>query len=426
MISMGIEKLGTLLFGLAVLHTFLTSKILQYSKRFKAGSAKQLIFYWLGEIETVFCSWGVLFFIIWAYLEGPKPVFDYAISIQLTEPIFVFCVMVIASSRPVLWLAQEFLVSMSAGLSRLLRRPLVLTEFFVVLTVGSLAGSLITEPAAMTVTALLLFLLLGSAPSRLLYASLGVLFVNVSIGGALTHFAAPPILMVAGAWNWDLAFVFDHFGWKCTFAVVVNSMMLVIFESRSILKNCKPLRASLSTEPMPIWLSALHVLFLALTVMAAHHPYINIAIFSLFVFSTRFSQKFQTKLRIKGSLLVALFLAGIILFGPFQKWWLQPLLKSLDSIPLFFSAVLLTSFTDNAALTYLGSQVEGLSELSKYYLVAGAIAGGGLTVIANAPNAAGLLILQGKFKDGFNPIYLFAAAIVPTLIAVLSLEFFPF
>jgi hypothetical protein len=424
-ISTSIDKLGTILFTLAVLHTFVASQILKFSKRFKAGSPRQLIFHWLGEIETVFGTWGLLFFLIWSVFEGPKAVLSYASTIKLTEPIFVFCVMVIASSKPILWLAQELLVSMSSVISTSFKLPLVLTEFFVVLTVGSLVGSLITEPAAMTVTALLLFFLLGKAPTRLLYLSLAVLFVNVSIGGALTHFAAPPILMVAKKWNWDLAFVFEHFGWKCIFAVVVNSLLLVAFERKSIQKNCQPLRTTLSRESMPIGLVITHVFFLIGTVLAAHYSFVCLAIFTLFFLFTKFSAKFQSRLRVKESLLVAFFLAGIILFGPFQKWWLQPILQSLNEIPLFFSAVLLTSFTDNAALTYLGSQVEGLSDLSKYYLVAGAIAGGGLTVIANAPNAAGLSVLQDKFKDGFNPLYLFVAALVPTVVAILALEFFP-
>ena len=56
---------------------------------------------------------------------------------------------------------------------------------------------------------------------------------------------------------------------------------------------------------------------------------------------------------------------------------------------LFFGAAALTAITDNAALTYLGSLVEDISDQSKYSLVAGAVAGGGLTVIANAPNPAG-------------------------------------
>ena len=75
-----------------------------------------------------------------------------------------------------------------------------------ILMVGPLFGSFITEPAAMTICALLLgapVLRPASPAPRLKYATLGLLFVNVSIGGTLTHFAAPPVLMVARPWGWD-------------------------------------------------------------------------------------------------------------------------------------------------------------------------------------------------------------------------------
>jgi hypothetical protein len=79
---------------------------------------------------------------------------------------------------------------------------------------------------------------------------------------------------------------------------------------------------------------------------------------------------------------------------------------------------------DNAALTYLGSQVEGLQEFSKYSLVAGSVVGGGLTVIANAPNPAGIGILGSSFgDDGVKPSRLLLYALPPTLIAAICFWF---
>ena len=95
-------------------------------------------------------------------------------------------------------------------------------------------------------------------------------------------------------------------------------------------------------------------------------------------------------------------------------------LARLDGSTLFFGAAALTALTDNAALTYLGSLVEGLSDEFKYSLVAGAVTGGGLTVIANAPNPAGFAILRGHFSDeSIHPWGLFTAALVPTAVAIL-------
>ncbi|MGO1893147.1 MAG: putative Na+/H+ antiporter, partial [Luteimonas sp.] len=106
------------------------------------------------------------------------------------------------------------------------------------------------------------------------------------------------------------------------------------------------------------------------------------------------------------------------------RWWLQPLLMNMSSDAVFFGAAALTAITDNAALTYLGSLVEGLSDEFKYMLVAGAVAGGGLTVIANAPNPAVMSIVRRYFTDEtVNPLGLLIAALPPTLIAMAAFRF---
>jgi Na+/H+ antiporter NhaD/arsenite permease-like protein len=134
--------------------------------------------------------------------------------------------------------------------------------------------------------------------------------------------------------------------------------------------------------------------------------------------------KFQDRLILREGLLVASFLAGLVVLGGLQRWWLQPMLLSMNADAVFAGATVLTAFTDNAALTYLGSLVEGLSDPFKYALVAGAVTGGGLTIIANAPNPAGFSILKGHFADeSVHPIGLFLAALPATLVAVVALRF---
>jgi len=100
------------------------------------------------------------------------------------------------------------------------------------------------------------------------------------------------------------------------------------------------------------------------------------------------------------------------------------LLLSMSSDAVFIGAAILTAFTDNAALTYLGSLVEGLSDGFKYALVAGAVTGGGLTIIANAPNPAGLALLRGHFdNETVHPLGLFLAALPPTIMAALAFRY---
>jgi hypothetical protein len=258
-----------------------------------------------------------------------------------------------------------------------------------------------------------------------------VLFVNVSIGGSLTPFAAPPILMVAQTWGWDLLFVLKNLGWKSAVAVVLNSLLFVVFFRNQFGVGFQTLKAQAKKTAglmpaVPAGVTFLNFLFLWAVIVFAHYPSVFMGLFLFFLGTATVTKKYQGVVRLKESLLVAFFLAGIILFGPFQTWWLKPLLLSLSDSTLFLGATALTAVTDNAALTYLGSQVDGLSDASKYALVAGALAGGGLTVIANAPNPAGYSILQGEFPDSkVNPFRLLLTALPFTLIAVLCLWFLP-
>jgi Na+/H+ antiporter NhaD/arsenite permease-like protein len=83
---------------------------------------------------------------------------------------------------------------------------------------------------------------------------------------------------------------------------------------------------------------------------------------------------------------------------------------------LLTGATVLTAFNDNAAITYLASQAPSLGITAKYAVLAGAVTGGGLTVIANAPNPAGQSILGKYFKGGVSPLKLAMAALIPTVV----------
>jgi Na+/H+ antiporter NhaD/arsenite permease-like protein len=318
----------------------------------------------------------------------------------------------------------EFAESLIFGFSRLLPLKSGTAFFFSALLLGPILGSFITEPAAMTVTAFLLLehFYRKNISTRLKYAALGTLFVNISIGGTLTPFAAPPILMVAGKWGWGLSEMLTLFGWKGVLACTLSSG-LVSFLFRRELKKIEPAKKPIAKRT-PFSLKLFHLGFLAVTVMAAHHPVLVLGILLFFLGLTQVTASHQDPLKLKEGLLVAFFLSGLVVLGGLQNFWLEPILLKLDALPLYLSAIGLTAFTDNAALTYLGSLVPTLKEASRYALVAGAVVGGGLTVIANAPNPAGYTILSGSFgREGISPWSLFKAALLPTLIAGLCFWF---
>lgn len=416
-----VEFFGTLFFALAVLHTFFAARILSFSHRFRAGTIGERLFYFLGEIEVVFAIWASVLMLFYVLSDGWSAAIHYQDSLNFIEPVFIFVIMVVCSTSPILAFARGAIQTCSAVLQKILKTPAVLTDFFVVLTVGPLSGSLITEPAAMTVTAFLLVAMLTEDTGNFLYPLLAVLFVNVSIGGALTPFAAPPILMVAHTWQWDFSYVFMHFGWKSASAVVINAIGFVFLFSKQLRTKAKPLAKA--SGGIPRMVISLYLACLILIVVTSHHQNAFLSIFFVFLALVFLAPVAGEKLRLKESLLVAIFLGGIIVFGTFQKWWLAPLLTQMTDHLLFGGAVVLTAFTDNAALTYLGAQVPSLTEASRYALVAGAISGGGLTLIANAPNAAGFSILSKHFPQGLAPLKLAIAAVPPTLVACLFLFF---
>lgn len=413
-----IQYISTILLGLAVIHTFLTSYFQKIANQYPRGSMRENFFHLLGEVEVVFGLWAAILVFFMIASQGWSNTLTYIDQINFSEPIFVFAIMTVASTKPVIETARRIILKIASKL------PAYQTIgiYFLCLTLGPLLGSFITEPAAMTVTALILLTQFFSfdVSDKFRYITLAVLFVNISIGGALTHYAAPPVLMVADAWGWTTSFMFFTFGWKALIAIIINSGLasIVLFQELCDVE-VNSVTVDVPTYQPPAWLTVTHIVFLALIVLSSHHPSFCIGILLFFIGVTSVTNAHQDELKIRQSLLVAFFLAGLVILGQFQGWWLTPLLNKLNAFSLFIGATGLTAITDNAALTYLGSRVPDVSEIFKYALVAGALSGGGLTVIANAPNPAGYSILQKSFgPEGIHPAKLFIYAIAPTLITM--------
>ena len=408
-----LEITGAALFTLAVLHTFSTRYFehLAHTRTAHAG-----VWHLLGEVEAVFGFWAFVLILFMALAYGWGTSSLYLESLHFTEPMFVFVIMVIAASRPVMQLAGD---SVSA-VGKLVPAAPATAGYFLSLSLVPLLGSLITEPAAMTLAALMLRdrIFASGASNRLRYATLGVLFVNVSVGGTLTNFAAPPVLMVAAKWDWTTAFMLSNFGVKATLAVLINAIVVTLLFRRELsARATEP--AARSHPRVPPQFVLLNAMILAAVVFTNHLPEAFTGLFLLFLGLSEAYRRHHDRLMLREGLMVAFFLAGLVVLGGQQRWWLQDVLSRLDETTLFYGAAALTAITDNAALTYLGSLVEGVSEDYKYALVAGAVAGGGLTVIANAPNPAGFAILKDHFDEqSISPFGLFAAALVPTVVAV--------
>ncbi len=446
---------ATLIFALAILHTFAAARFTKLAhsvqhrhderahreKRPARPSVLAELLHFLGEVEVVFGLWAVVLFGTLTLYDGWDVASGYLDhTVNFTEPLFVIVIMALASTRPIVGLAESSLRRVAR-----LGNGTPLAWWFSILTLGPLLGSLITEPAAMTICALLLARqFYDLEPStRLRYATLGLLFVNVSIGGTLTHFAAPPILMVARPWGWGSAFLFEHLGWRAVIGVFAATSLYALAFRRELLALARrpavPDReipepsddpAEAATEPVrdllpvPAWITGVHVAFMAWTVVNAHHPVLFLGAFLFFLGFVRATAHYQSVVDLKGPLLVGFFLGGLVIHGGLQGWWIAPVLAHLGEQSLFFGAAILTAFNDNALITYLSTLVPDLPRALQIAVVQGAVTGGGLTVIANAPNPAGQALLGRFFGDGISPLKLFLAALLPTIVATLAFRLF--
>lgn len=413
------QTTGTVLFALAVLHTFSVAGFRKLAHRFEKGSLAQNFFELLGELEIVFGLWAALFLLAVGLSGTAADAQRYLDTRSFTEPVFVFIILVVCSTRGIQDLAFGVIHGIAHRIPGLKHPSIAL--LFVALTLGPLLGSFITEPAAMAVTALILKtdFFERKISRRFKYAILGTLFVNVSIGGTLTSFSAPPVLMVAGPWDWDLKHMLVHFGWKAVLAVFLSTS-LVLLRFRNEIRSLTELKRESLSPLTPLWIRLIHALGLVALVAASHHMASLVGVFLFFLGFLHVTREHQDPIRLREGLMVALFLGGLVVLGGVQGWWLSPILSTLNPLPLYLGAIGLTAITDNAALTYLGTLVPEFSQAARYSLVAGAVTGGGLTVIANAPNPAGYGILRASFgREGIRASGLFAAALWPTLIAAL-------
>lgn len=439
-----------IIFVCAILHTFASSvfqkwahdaqhayeaKVIRLKKAGKLkrnmpeSSFQSQLLHYLGEVEAIFGLWVVPLVALLALNYGWSATVHYLEhNVNFVEAMFVVVIMALSATRPIMSLAEHCLRIVAS-----LGKGSVAAWWLGILIVGPILGSFITEPAAMTIAALLLSAKFYKLePSlRFRYGTLGLLFVNISVGGTLTNFAAPPVLMVAGPWGWSTPFMLTQFGWKAVIGIIVSTMAyFLIFRSDFRELDEKRLRlereaaqanraAATPHEPIgvPAWVTAVHLLFMGWTVINAHHPVLFIGSFLLFLGFHQATSAYQTKLQLKESLLVGFFLAGLVIHGGLQGWWISPLLGSFSEVPLMLMATGLTAVNDNAAITYLSTLVQGMTDPMKYAVVVGAVTGGGLTVIANAPNPAGQSILAKHFPNrAISPAYLFLSALFPTVV----------
>src|SRR5208337_1707122 len=392
-----LNLVATIIFFGAVVHTFLAARFRKIAHNYQQSYEaieyllhtadgppdfgkkhdkllfRAQLFYFMGEVEAVFGVWLIPLFLAIIAFQGWSTMVDYVGNVNVADAIFVVVIMAMASSLPIIRFTETVIAKVSA-----IGNSTPASWWLAILTLGPLLGSFITGPAAMTICALLLrhrFYSLKPSSVSLKYATLGLLFVNISVGGVLTQFASPPVVIVARVWNWDLVHMLTHFGWKAVIGIILsNSLYLAVFrrEFARLAANVPDEKQDQEARrPIPWRITGIHILFLWWTVTNAHYPVLvilGLLFFLAFVSATRLNQH---GIALGPPLLVGFFLAALIIHGGCQQWWIAPLLSSLSKWPLMIGATILTAFNDNAAVTYLASLVPGFSDALKYAVMVG-------------------------------------------------------
>lgn len=445
---------ATIIFVCAIFHTFFAVPLTRYAHKVQHDhdarirkereargekttardlvSFKATFFHFFGEIEAIFGIWVIALIVAMTSFYDVGTAEAYISGVNFTEPMFVVVIMALASTRPVLRFAEACL-----GFFARWGKETPAAWWLSIMIVAPILGSSITEPGAMTIAAMLLAKKFYSLkPTALFsYATLGLLFVNVSVGGVLTNFAAPPVLMVAAKWDLSSMDMLLHYGDKAVLGIVTSTLLYYAFFRKELNSMSNKLEdhnadgkgdLQENNHPVPLWVTISHLGFMGFTVYFSHTPALFVGGFLFFLAFRQATAHHQSEVHLRGPILVGFFLAGLVIHGGLQGWWLSPLMTSgFGEWPLFIGSVVLTSFNDNAAITFLASQVEGLAPGLKYAVLAGAVSGGGLTVIANAPNPAGQALLGRFFGDGVSPGKLLAGALIPTIIVSLYMMLLP-
>lgn len=426
--------IALIIFICAIIHTLSVYKVYKWAHRLEvhqARTSRSLLvhtLYFLSEVEVVFAVWVIPLFIAISYFYGSHIALEYINTRDYTETLFVVVILCMASTRPIVdaaeqairWVAKGFGGSLSAW-------------WLTLLTLGPLLGSLITEVGAMALCAFLLSRQFYQyhPSTKLSYATLALLFVNISVGGVLTDFASPAVLVLAHCWHWTTFDMLTIFGWKAALGIVIaNTIYWIYFrkELQELNHKRKAHRIELASQPqehpVPSWITYIHMFFMALMVVVSHYPAIFIALFLFFVGFHQATKHHQAPIQMTRPLLVGLFLAGLVIHGGLQGWWVVEILTGLTPTAVMSVAMALTGFNDNTAISYLATLVPDWGKIYEYAIFTGVIAGGGLTVIANAPNPAGYAILRKHFENGIKPLNLLAAALIPTLVLYAVFYFF--
>lgn len=414
-------------FVLAILHTFAAHRFARKARqrRQHAGAGTGIVpegkkqSFWInllhfcGEVEIVFGIWCLVIFAVAGFLYGWDAVVAYIGSYDYSEAVYVAVALAMASTYPIMRFADKILSSLAK-----LGGGTPLAWWALLLTIGPLLGALIKESVAMAIVAVLLGRhFFACRPSKpLAYATLGLLFTNISASGLLTNFASSAIVVLSSAWKWDTPYMWQTFGWKEIAGIAASNLIYFGLFHKELRQLKSPEMEEGRQREVPFWVTALHIAFLTFMTFSSSYPTIVMGAFVLYLGVYQATSSYQKFMDLREPLLIGFFLSSLILMSGLQIWWIEPIVEGLHEYGLYAAALLLSAFTHNASNTLLYSHLPHLTDHVKYLLVTAALVGGGLTIMANGPNLMACSLLNEYFDREISFTRLFLAALVPVLV----------
>ncbi|WP_213357473.1 putative Na+/H+ antiporter [Chlamydiifrater phoenicopteri] len=416
------------IFSLSLVHMFLTpyfykvcenyahKKMVYPEQREKYGVLSEL-FKILSRVELVFILWSAPLFFWFLITEGTRLSIAYFSSRNYIFPFFVVVIVLFIESRPIVYLGER-LLSKIANFGK--KSPAA--WWWTILLVSPFITPLIKETGTMVLACVLLVAkFFPFSPSKKFsYATAGLLFSNVSIGGMLFPITSRAVFLINSKLRWSAVFVLKYFSWKAFLAILVSTTIYYLIFRKEFQAFPSTIPSRKTSEAVPWWVVVVHILFLVAVIFVRHIPVILVGVVLTFLGFRALTIMYQSPISFTKVGMVGLFFSGLILFGDLQEWWVLALMEKVSYEGHMIISFIMSMFLDNALVNYLIFKLPSANDCYHYLAISGAMSAGGLTLMANVPNIIGYLLLRPSFKvRSVSLVWLFVAALPPAVISAL-------
>ncbi|AAP05554.1 putative Na+/H+ antiporter [Chlamydia caviae] len=431
--SSSLKTGAALLFFFSILHTFLTPwlfgrcQLYQHKKMVFPERWKKYL--WLSEfyrlisrVELVFVLWAAPLFLWFLYSEGYRVTMSYFNSRNYVFSLFIVIMLILLESRPIVYFS-ECIFSNIAKIGRQSPR----CWWWTLMIAAPLSGALLKETGAMIIAATLLvrnFYKFSPSP-RFAYATMGLLFSNISIGGLTSALSSRALFIILPSVKWNNSFILKYFCWKSIIAILLSTTIYYLIFRKEFNNFPKVvINPSMMNERVPKWIIFVHIILVGSVILARSVPLLMAAIFLFYLGFQKFTIFYQHSINISKVCFVGLFYAGLVIFGELQEWWVLELMHRMSDFGYIITSYTLSIFLDNALVNYLVHNLPVATDCFLYLVIAGCMSAGGLTIVSNMPNIVGYLILRPSFPSSSLSLgWLFLFALGPSIISLMTFWF---